>query len=340
MMDSCCSKKGVRNIAGRHRPAALLVVLLLLAAFPAVAAAEGGKPADPENPWSVELHLKRYFGSHTSYEFGNPFPPNQSPLSRLEFPLNTWWAGGEVRRNFPRFSAGLEVLRSVTGESDGSFEDSDWEDEAQPNVKTTYSDASCRMEPSYMVRADLDLKVADWLGLPAGFDLRPVVGVRWQRLELVAHDGVQVYPAPGDTTPPEPLPGDGIRFKQTYWQPFIGIRTAYDMGRLIEWPRLIFRGQVDWAYVYGENSDHHLLRDGVRMTYERTRGQAWRASIGVKAGLTRNIHAGVEAEYLLIRTTGSHQLVNDIVNIDQSWDDGVKVWSEQMSLKLSLEYLF
>jgi hypothetical protein len=112
------------------------------------------------------------------------------------------------------------------------------------------------------------------------------------------------------------------------------------MGRLIEWPRLIFRGQVDWAYVYGENSDHHLLRDGVRMTYERTRGQAWHASIGVKAGLTRNIHAGVEAEYLLIRTTGSHQLVNDIVNIDQSWDDGVKVWSEQMSLKLSLEYLF
>ena len=340
IMNSCCGKKGIRNIAGRHRPASLLVVLLVLAGFPAIAAAEGEKPAAPENTWSVELYLKRYIGSHTSYEFGNPDPPYQSPLSRLEFPLNTWWAGGEVRRNFPRISAGLEVLRNVTRESDGSFEDSDWDDDTRPTVKSVYSDLSCRMEPSYMVRADLDLKVADWLGLPAGLDLRPVVGVRWQRLELLAHDGVQVYPAPGDTTPPDPLPGAIIRFKQHYWQYFIGLRTAYDLGRHIPWPRLKLQGQLDWAYVYGENSDRHLLREGIRMTYERTRGHAWHASLGVKTGLVKNLHAGVEAEYLLIRTTGSHQWVHDIENVDQSWDDGVKVWSEQMSLKLSLEYLF
>jgi len=152
-------------------------------------AAEGEKPPAPEGPWSVELHLKRYFGSHTSYEFGNP----------------------EFRRSFSRFSAGLEVLRSVSGESDGSFKDSDWDDDTQPSVKNVYSESQSRIEPSYMVRGDVDLKVADWLGLPAGFDLRPVVGVRWQRLELLAHDGVQVYPAPGDDTPPNPLPGDIIR---------------------------------------------------------------------------------------------------------------------------------
>ena len=41
------------------------------------------------------------------------------------------------------------------------------------------------MEPSYDLRADLDLKVSDWLGLPAWLDLRPLVGVRWQRFSFV-----------------------------------------------------------------------------------------------------------------------------------------------------------
>jgi hypothetical protein len=318
-----------------HRLLACLpLMLLVLAGFPAIAAAE------TEKPWSAELHVKRYFGSHTSYEFGNPFPPYQAPLSRLEFPLNTWWAGGEFRRSFSRISAGVEVLRNVSRESDGSFQDSDWDDDARPGVKTIYSESQCRMEPSYMVRGDVDLKVADWWGLPAWFDLRPVAGVRWQRFELVSHDGVQAYPAPGDNPPPDLLPGDGIRFRQTYWHYFLGIRTAYDLGRHIRAPRLKLLGQLDWAYVDGDNRDHHLLQEGNRMTYEKTRGHAWHASLGLKAGLTKNINAGVEAEYLRIRTKGSHRLVNDLYNIDMTFDHGVKVWSDQMSLMLSLEYLF
>jgi hypothetical protein len=332
MMNSVYCRKGIGNLL--HHLVCLPAILLVLAGFPAIAAAEDDKP------WSAELHVKRYFGSHTSYEFGNPFPPYQVPLSRLEFPLNTWWAGGEFRRSFPRISVGVEVLRNVSRESDGSFRDSDWDDEARPNVKTIYSESQCRMEPSYMVRGDVDLKVADWLGLPVWFDLRPVVGVRWQRFELVSHDGVQTYPAPGDNTPPTPLPGDGIRFEQTYWHYFLGIRTAYDLGRHIHASRLKFLSQLDWAYVDGDNRDHHLLREGNRMTYEKTSGHAWHASLGLKAGLTQNINAGVEAEYLLIRTRGSHRLVNDRFNIDMSFDHGVKVWSEQMSLMVSLEYLF
>jgi hypothetical protein len=302
-----------------HHPACLLAMFLLFAIFPALAAAEG------EKPWSAELHIKRYFGSHTSYEFGNPFPPYQVPLSRLEFPLNTWWAGGEFRRSFSRISAGVEVLRNVSRESDGSFKDSDWDDEARPGVKTIYSESQCRMEPSYMVRGDVDLKVADWLGLPVWFDLRPVAGVRWQRFELVSHDGVQTNPAPGDNNPPTPLPGDTIRFEQTYWHYFLGIRTAYDLGRHIHASRLKLLCQLDWAYVDGDNRDHHLLREGSRMTYEKIRCHAWHASLGLKAGLTKNINAGVEAEYLLIRTRGSHRLVNDLFNIDMSFDHGVKV---------------
>jgi hypothetical protein len=315
-------------------------MLLMLAGFPAVATAADEKPLAPENPWSAELHVKRYFSSHTSYEFGNPYPPNQAPLSRLEFPMNTWWAGGELRRRFSRFSVGVEVLGSIPMESDLVFKDSDWSTDARPNVKDVYSEAQCRVEPSYMVRGDVDLKIADWVGLPVWFDLRPVAGVRWQDLNFLAHNGVQVYPAPWDNTPPDHYPGDAIRFEQTYWQYFLGIRTAYDLGRHIRVPRLKVLGQLDWAYVQGDNKDHHLLRRGNRWTYEQTSGNAWHASLGVKAGLTKNINAGLEVEYLRIQTTGTHRWVHDVENVDESWVNGVKVWSEQMSLMMKLEYLF
>ena len=339
-MNYFCSRKVIRSISVIHRLACLLAMLLVLAGFPTITAAEDEKPTAPEKAWSAELHVKRYFGSHTSYEFGYPYPPYQAPLSRLEFPLNTWWAGGEFRRSFSRISAGIEIMRNVSRESDGSFKDSDWDDDTKPGVLTVYSESQCRMEPSYMVRGDVDLKVADWLGMPVWFDLRPVVGLRWQRFNLVAHNGVQTYPAPGDTTPPDPLPGDAISFEQNYWQYFLGIRAAYDLERHLKIPRLKLFGQLDWAYVDGDNGDHHLLREGNRWTYEKTRGEAWHASLGFKAGLTKNINAGVEAEYLLIQTKGSHRWVHDVYAMDMSWDNGVKVWSEQMSLMMSLDYLF
>jgi hypothetical protein len=54
----------------------------------------------------------------------------------------------------------------------------------------------------------------------------------------------------------------------------------------------------------------------------------------------QNINAGVEAEYLLIQTTGFHRWANGLYAVDMNWDNGVKVWSEQKSVMMSLEYLF
>lgn len=328
------------------RLACLTIVMLALAVFPGITAAEE-KPPAPDKSWSAELHVKRYFGSYTSYEFGNPDPPFQAPLSRLEFPMNTWWAGLEVRRRFSRFSAGVEALRSVYEKTEGPFQDSDWTNDTRTNIKTIYSEAECRMEPSYMVRGDVDMKVGDWLGLPVWFDPRPVIGIRWQRLEFVAYNGLQVYLYPdadnplGAGKPADPYPGDAIKFRQDYWQFFLGIRSDYDLGKHLKTSRrLKLSGQLDWAYVRGENKDHHLLQPGTRMTYENTTGNAWHASLGFKAGLTQNINLGVEAEYFLIQTKGSHQWVYDLAGADQTWDNGVKVWSEQASLMIKLEYLF
>ena len=293
-------------------------------------------------PWSIDLQVKHYFNSHTSFEFGNPFSPYQAPLSRLEFPINTLWVGAEARRSFfSRFSLGVSVFTNIPGDSGGVFKDSDWDDDNNPGVKTIYSESKCRMESSYDISGDIDLKVSDWIGLPYWLDIRPLIGVRWQRFNLMTHDGVQSYPAPGDNRPSEALPGNGIHFEQTYWHYFLGIRSAYDIGKHIKDPsRLQLLMQLDWAYVEGNNKDHHLLRSGNRFTYENTRGDAWHALLGLKIGLTESLNWNIAMDYLRIQTTGSHRLVNDLFNVDFSFDNGVKVWSEQTSFTMNLEYMF
>ena len=301
-----------------------------------------GLAADSANPgdWSVDLVSKRYTGSHTSYEFGNPEPPMQAPLSRLEFPMNAWFGGIAVSGRFERFSVSGEILRNISSSSTGVFQDSDWTgDNAPTSVKDIYSESSMRIEPSYMARLDVDMRVGDWAGLPAWLDVRPVVGVRWQDLNFVAHDGVQSYPAsPGAAV--DVLPGDAIRFNQTYWQYFLGARMAYDVGRHVDLPGLKLSGQVDWAYVTGDNRDHHLLRPGRRITYEDTRGSAWHAIVGLSAPLGPDWNLGLAFEYLRIESTGTHRWTDSQLNADQRWDNGVKVWSEQKSVNLKLQYVF
>ncbi len=287
---------------------------------------------------SLGIKVKRLDNSHTSYEFGNPFPPYQTPLSRLEFPLDSWWAGGELRASFPRFSAGVEVLQSAQGNAGGRMYDSDWEDADNPSRKTTYSVSRSRMEPSYMARADVDIKVSDWLGLPQWLSPRPLVGMRYHHFRMVVHNGVQ-YDLWGGT-PPALIPGNSIRFKQTYWQYFIGVRSGTDVGKYAGISDLKLTTQFDWAYVEGSNEDKHLLREGDRLTYDDTYGHAWHASVGLKKGLLRNLFLGADFDYLRIDTTGSHRLVNRPFRVDMSFSNGVKVWSEQKSISLSLEYRF
>ena len=302
----------------------------------AFAETEEGKDSFLAGHFSVEAKVRRLLDSYTSYEFGNPFPPYQAPLSRLEFPLDSWWGGIGLTASFSRFSVGVEALKSLSSEADGKMSDSDWDDDETPGLRTIYSESECHIDPSYMIKVDADLKVSDWLGLPPSLDLRPVIGFRWQHFRLLTHDGVQY--AQGE--PPTPLPGDGIRFTQTYRQYFIGVKSDLDLTRYIPLRRFTLLAQVDWAYVQGDNEDHHLLRAGERFTFEDTRGQAWHGLLGLKAGVSENLTLGLEFDFLWLSTTGSHRLVNEPFGIDFTSHHGVEVWSRQTSLSLSLQYAF
>lgn len=335
--------KTKRHISGWGRNGLIGIIVLAISTLCFIDGAEA-LPVEKDEPmpvseyFSVGGKVKYFFKSHTSYEFGNPYYPLQEPLSRLEFPLDTWWAGLDMRLAFPRFSVGMEALTSVKANAHGEFEDSDWENDGTFDDKTTYSTSQMRVAPSYMVRLDADLEVSDWLGLPGWLRIRPVGGMRWQRFNLVSHDGIQ-YDLTG-VTGNLILPGEGIRFKQTYWHYFIGLRSTVDLAQVTGISSLTLDLQADWAYVEGHNEDNHLLRAGRRFTYEDTYGHAWHCSMGLKKDLGKGFSMGLEGDYLMISTTGSHRFLNRSFDIDMSLSNGVKVWSDQANISLSLEYRF
>lgn len=337
-----CRRRSEEARKGRVRAvlagAALLLFLACLgvsSSFAQVAEKSGDVPLTTH--LSLGAKTQYLAKGHTSYEFGNPLPPYQAPLSRLEFPLNnSWWGGLSLKLHYPRFSVSLEGLTNASQKVDGSFEDSDWDDDAQPHVRTIYGESSCTVNPSYMVKLDADLETSDWLHLPKWLNIRPVAGVRWQRFHLMAHDGTQSavgYPTVN-------LPGDLIRFRQTYSQYFVGVRSTIDLSKPPRTSSLRLLFQFDWAYVEGRNKDHHLLREGRRFTYENTYGHAWHGSVDLKKDLSKNLTLGLGIDYLALRTTGSHRLVNAPLGTDLRWSRGVKVWSDQASASLTLEYRF
>lgn len=320
----------------RELAVALAVLLFLAIASSAMAADKTDRPNEPA-PLSKYLSLgvktERLVNSHTSYEFGDPDPPYPAHLSKLVFPMDSWWGGLNLRFTTPRFSVNGEFLTNVVEDTHKPMKDYDWGFEAV----STYSESKSRLENSYRTTVDADIEVADLLGIPGWLSLRPVVGFRYQRLQFLTHDGTQYDYENSNAI--DPLPGNSISFRQEYFHYFTGLRSLIDASRCTGLPDFTVSMQVDYAYVHGNNRDHHLLR-GNRFTYENTDGRAWHVSAGLKKSLIRKLFLGVHADYMKIRTTGAHRMDYKERNIDRSWSNGVKVWSEQTAVGMTLEYRF
>lgn len=286
---------------------------------------------------TINAIFRRYVGSETSYEFGDPFN-GYAPLSKLQFPMDGWWGGAGFNQTIDRFSVSGDFVTNISSESNSMMKDSDWDDESNPKQMTIYSESYNHIDPSYLVNTSLDMKVADLLGLPNRVDLRPMMGFRYQTLNFTTHDGLQIYP--GSNTPPLPLPGNGIQFNQTFYQYVLGFRWGLDFGDLIALPGSKVYGQFDWAYVEGNNTDHHLKREGQRYTYENTTGHAWHTAVGAEIPLIDQLTFSFTYDYLNISTSGTHRLVNKTFNIDYSFNNGVKAYSLQQYFEMKLAYSF
>jgi hypothetical protein len=342
-----------RDVLGRwlkSRAGALAALLLALALAAPAGAAANTAPADlaQGEAWYIAPTLKRFFRSHTSYEFGDPDDRRLSPLSRLEYPLNSWWGGLRLGAQGPKLSLELELLTGLPGQDDlGALRDSDWTDPDRPKVKTVYSETTLRLKDSLSLDAKAAVSLREHLPLPAWLDLRPLIGVRWQRFTFVAGDGVQQELLPDPAAPGgytwiyEPLDGDVFWFRQDYIHAYAGLMVSADLARLgLGQPGQGWRVslQGDLAQVWGQNRDWHLLR-GDRVTQERTQGHAWHTAMSLRAPLWSWGSLTLTGDYMFISTTGDHTWDDPPYPVETS-DYGVRVWSQQMSLSLALEIPF
>ena len=304
-----------------------------------------GKLNQPKN-WVFDFGLQDFLMSHTSYQFGNSGTPFQKPISKLEFPLNTWWLESELRRTCPRWSVGVRAGLSVAGNTNERFKDSDWLRDTE--MLTTYSESAMREENSYLFRADADVNISDWLRLPPGLEIRPLFAFEFQRLNLMAHDGVQwevgsyPYGEAGSLdgySSAQALAGNSIHFRQDYYMYQIGLRGVYDGFKIGKYITIKTKGEADWGPVIGYSEDNHLLRD--LFGYIRSTGNSFYFSTGLDMVFAKTITAGVSMDYLCIRSFGT-QHDRDLGHGGvESWEDyGVRVWSDQTSLTAHVSYAF
>jgi hypothetical protein len=288
--------------------------------------------------FSIPRHIpsagfKKFFNSFTSYEFPNPFAAEQDPLSRLEFPIDQWFFGLKQEYAARSWSCFCEGWINIGRESGLKMQDSDWDDELNPSQKTIFSESDCRLNRGLMFEAGVTIPTPFGLGRA----LKPIIGWRYQHFFFTTHDGYQVVLSDGAMD----LPGDGIEFKQTFNQVYFGANFAagLDLAALTggSFPRVDLALQCDYALVSAKNEDHHLLREGTRITTENTRGHCWHvsASLGLLRG--NSFNARIEADFKRIVTHGDHRLTN--YGLDFSFE-GSRVWSDQTSLTCLGEYIF
>jgi Omptin family len=279
-----------------------------------------------EQGYKISGEIRKYFNSFTSYQFPNPFPPGQDPLSRLEFPIDQWFLGLSSSYQAPHWALIFSGSTNLNRVASVKMQDSDWDDENMPFRKNIFSESKCRLNRGLLADIRAELKPA--LRLPCR--LRPIIGYRYQYFFFTTFDGEQWELSGGSMD----LPGDGIDFEQTFYHFYFGGILEADFS--LEY---LFRGlgrtrvavQADYALVTARNEDLHLLRMGERITTENTAGHCWHVGANALMYTLNGIELLFEVDFKRIVTNGDHKLTNDIFAVDFSFS-GSKVWSDQFTL--------
>jgi hypothetical protein len=288
--------------------------------------------------WYIDYRTRWMVGSHTSYEFGMPpeFPPAYAPISRLDFCLDSPWHGLQVGMNKPNFSAHFEWLAPQNKNISGELIDTDWMTASDPTRVDSLTHSDLRWYDGQTLEVGGEFKLFDgWLLFPLEF--WPTGGFRFQRFNMIASSLYYSVPPYGPYLPLNNV--DGITFNQEYYIGYAGgqLRTRLDLGGAVP---VDIKLEGDWGSVNGYNVDHHLLREGDRYTMETTYGQSWHIALTAEVPMGKVFSLGLQAEHMEIRTHGTHHFVNAPLGTDMSWDNGVKVTSDQTSLSMFIRAHF
>ena len=299
----------------------------------------------PKSPvrqiWTVDYRAQQMFDSSTSYEFGTPEwsgPGGFAPLSKLDYELDSPWHGLQVGVEMPDCRLHLGWLMPMHNSIDGQIADFDW------NIYPPYDDPT-RLD-SYTLSEErwCNGLILDWQAeckwSDSFFDIPvefwPLVGMQYQRFDITSSGIDYVVPALGPQPAYEGV--DVFTFDQQYFSVFFGgqLHKSTQLGRVpID---MIF--QMDGGPTAGHKIEQHLLRSGERFTIDETRGGMWHVGFTAEAHLTSQFSVGFQADYLDIRTTGTHRLLNEPEGDDFTWANGVIVKSSQSTLTAFVRFRF
>ncbi|MDZ7618280.1 MAG: omptin family outer membrane protease [Patescibacteria group bacterium] len=290
--------------------------------------------------WSFDYRVRSMFSSSTAYEFGTPeyWPNAYAPISRLDFSLDSTWHGLRVGVGEPEWRMHVEWLTPMSRKIHGVMADYDWninEPRDDPSRLDLLTHSSLRWNDGQMLEWEAAYRWTDSL-FARPLELWPLLGFRFQRFNMTAYGIDSLVPPTGPD--PDVVGVPVIDFNQQYYVGYAGaqLRSKWFVGRM----PVDFVFQGDLGPAAGYNVDHHLLREGNRYTMERTSGLAWHLSLGVEAALTTRFVAGLQADYVAMRTTGTHRWVNEPFGTDMTWRNGVLVTSHQTSLTVYLRACF
>jgi hypothetical protein len=292
--------------------------------------------------WTIDYRVKTFFDSNTTYQFGTSenSPNPYAPLSKLSWPLDSTWHGLQIGVEKPKWRAHFEWLTPMVHDTYRNMADYDWS--GPDRDPASLSSSPERWTDGQTLEFEGSFKLTDHISRTR-LEIWPVIGFRFQRFDLMAHDGDQII---NDGTFPNLPPvgyhwtGDMGSFNQQYYMAYVGaqIRRDYCIADIRPVTLVL---QADWADTWGYNVDHHISgyeADGVhRYTMESTQGGAFHVALTAETPLSRVFFIGVQAEHLEIRTWGSHHWVETgTQQVDETWTNGVKATSDQNSLTVYL----
>lgn len=296
--------------------------------------------APSDTGWSLDYRARWLFDSQTRYEFGMPpeEPQVYTPLSRLDWSLNSVWHGFQIGRRGRHWAVQFEWLAPMQSSVDGNLYDYDWLTPESPDRLDSLSSSALRWNEGQSLDLGGEFRLGSWEILGAPVEIWPTAGFRFQRFAMTAHDGIQLIGDDISVPPPgTPLDGDLITFNQQYYVGYFGgqARWASRVGNL---PPITWTFQGDYGAAFGYNIDHHLFYEGYgvhRYTMENTHGGALHLSLAAEMAIRRWLSVGLQLDHTAIRTSGSHRWLtydDSGHRTDETWDNGVKVGSDQNSL--------
>lgn len=323
--------------------AALLATLAARGAEPPRAAkppSGGPRTAVAAGPWTAELQAGGgYWGGDATYRIGREYrlpdgsaSPLPFPLSELTFPLNVAQFTLEARAAWnDRLEARAGYTRNAGSPSD-PIKDSDWEDDAAPDLVTTYSESDGDLT-AWSGEAEL----LGWVlrSRPADVEWAAGLGAGYLHQDLTwdVSNVDQWYPQNPEWGH-DYIAGQGASYR---------VKTRMPYGEAvarIRWHRMSLQAGVAYTpWLQVEDEDDHQLRE-IKADGDLD-GNGWRLTASWRWELRWNLFLAARYEWFRVEADGPSR--NTIYGGDgagESWEIDEEYESSQSLTTLALGYRF